>query len=537
LVTFKTSGVLQFEAAPLLEDLDNNDTFGGKRDKTKRILAFEAAWARLQSDEPGWPHDAVDQQFQTDLEDWLVFHNAMLIGELVSQALQYLRANPAAEELARYDHVIVDEYQDLNKAEQVLIDVLANGPGQLIVGDKDQSIYSFRHAHPDGIIEFSAIHAGTHDEILLECRRCPTRVVAMADSLILRNYPAGTAARLRPLAGKPEGEVHIVQWPSLDDEAHGLAKFVETVLARGTYGPADVLILTPRRRIGYAIRDALIARDIATHSFYHEEMLESDGAQRAFCLLQLLVNPEDRVALRFWLGLDSPSWRSGEYARLRQYCVESGQSPWDVLIGLADQSITIKGTNGILARFKELRAELEALQPLVGADLIDYLFPDEEGFQAIRESAQLVNEEAGANTLLESLRTAATQPEMPTEGDFVRIMSLHKSKGLTSKVVIIAGCLDGLIPTIDTDEPLAIQQTQLEEQRRLFYVAMTRATDILTLSSAIRIERNLAYQIGVRVRGWGKNVPAISSRFLNELGAAAPAAKFGPDWIRKGFAI
>jgi DNA helicase II / ATP-dependent DNA helicase PcrA len=53
LVTFKTSGVLQFEAAPLLEDLDNQPTFGGKRDKTKRILAFEAAWARLQSDDPG----------------------------------------------------------------------------------------------------------------------------------------------------------------------------------------------------------------------------------------------------------------------------------------------------------------------------------------------------------------------------------------------------------------------------------------------------------------------------------------------------
>jgi DNA helicase II / ATP-dependent DNA helicase PcrA len=466
-----------------------------------------------------------------------VFHNAMLVGELVPQALHYLRANPAAEELRNYDHVIVDEYQDLNKAEQVLIDVLANGPGQLIVGDKDQSIYSFRHAHPDGIIEFSQIHPDTHDEVLLECRRCPTRVVRMADSLILRNYPPRTASRLRPLAGKPEGEVYIVQWPSLDDEAQGLAEFVNSVLARGTYGPADILILTPRRRIGYAIRDALVVREIATHSFYHEEMLESDGAQRAFCLLQLLVNPEDRVALRFWLGLGSPSWRRGEYARLKQYCVDNGQSPWDVLAGLDDGGIAIRSTNGVLTRFRGLRNELEAMQPLVGVDLIEYLFPDIEGFEAIRETALLVNEDAGARTLLESLRAAATQPEMPTEGDFVRIMSLHKSKGLTSKVVIIAGCLEGLIPTMDTDEPRAVQQARLQEQRRLFYVAMTRATDILNLSSAIRIERNLAYQIGVRVSGWGRNVPTIASRFLNELGAAAPAPKFGPDWVRNAFAL
>jgi hypothetical protein len=89
LVTFKTSGVLQFEAAPLLEDLNNQGLFGTKRDRTRRIQAFEAAWARLQSDEPGWPEDAVDQQFQADLLEWLRFHNAMLVGELVRVSRRY----------------------------------------------------------------------------------------------------------------------------------------------------------------------------------------------------------------------------------------------------------------------------------------------------------------------------------------------------------------------------------------------------------------------------------------------------------------
>lgn len=302
------------------------------------------------------------------------------------------------------------------------------------------------------------------------------------------------------MPGKPQGEVHITQWPSLEDETEGIAQFVASVLDRG-YTAADVLILTPRRLIGYAIRDALVQRGVATHSFYHEEMLESDDAQGAFTMLQLLVNPEDRVSLRYWVGVGSPSWRKGEWARLRSYCGENGCSPWDALDGIAEGNITLGGTTGVVQRFRELKGDLEVLQPLTGGALVDRLFPDQEGFEAIREAALLVNEDAGARTLLESLRTAATQPEMPTEGDFVRVMSLHKSKGLTSKVVIIAGCLEGLIPFVDNDLPPAARTATLQEQRRLFYVAITRATDVLVLSSAIRLQRNIAYKMGVRVTG------------------------------------
>ncbi len=237
-------------------------------------------------------------------------------------------------------------------------------------------------------------------------------------------------------------------------------------------------------------------------------MLESDGAQRAFTLLQLLVNPEDSVSLRYWLGLGSPSWRKGEYGRLRAYCEANGVSPWDALAG----TVMIDGTAGLVARFTELRQELDALLPLTGMALIGYLFPEQEGFEAIRETALLANADAGGRTLLESLRTAATQPEMPTEGDFVRVMSLHKWKGLTSKAVIIAGCLEGLLPFIDTDLPQAAILVTLQEQRRLFYVAITRATDILALSSAIRLQRNIAYKMGVRVTGRGMTVGTIASR-------------------------
>jgi DNA helicase-2/ATP-dependent DNA helicase PcrA len=149
IITFLKSGVLQFEGGTMLEDLIIAGNFGPKRDCTKRIRAFEAAWARLQSDEPGWPHDPVDRAFQTALVNWLKFHNAMLIGELVVEALRFLRNNPNCDARKAFDHVIVDEYQDLNRAEQDLIQLLSS-KAVAIVGDIDQSIYSFRHANPEG---------------------------------------------------------------------------------------------------------------------------------------------------------------------------------------------------------------------------------------------------------------------------------------------------------------------------------------------------------------------------------------------------
>ena len=141
LITFKSYGVLRFEAEPLIQDLNNKALFGDKRERTKRILAFEAAWARLQSDEPGWTQNEVDHQFENELIKWLTFHHSILVGELVPLAPRYLRDNPTCPELGAFDHVVVDECQDLNKAEQVLIDEISEDAKRVIVGDKDQSIY------------------------------------------------------------------------------------------------------------------------------------------------------------------------------------------------------------------------------------------------------------------------------------------------------------------------------------------------------------------------------------------------------------
>ena len=442
----------------------------------------------------------------------------------------------------RFDHVIVDEYQDLNRAEQVLIDRLARNGNLAVVGDVDQSIYSFRHAHPEGIVQFNADHPGTHDANLIECRRCPTRVVAMADDLIRNNHPPEIVNRLQPLPGNAEGEIHIVQWNTLENELQGLARYVNHLVTDRNYEPADIIVLTPRRLFGYEIRNQLQDLGIDAHSFYNEEPLEEAEAQEAFTLLTLLSNPEDRVALRWWLGHGSPSWRRGQYGVLRNYCQANDVSPYEVLASIESGDLELPGVGQLTARFQELRERLEQLRDQTVADVFETLFPEQDDWampmrDLVSDSMDdLPEDDPGA--LLSLLKGNITQPEIPEHGDFVRVMSLQKSKGLTSRVVLVAGCIQGIIPHIDRSLRGNDAEAALNEQRRLFYVAITRCTEILVLSSTTRMDTALAYRVGAKLQVPRRRQgvwPTIASQFIAELGAGAPDSKAGSEWEENGW--
>lgn len=525
--------LLDFEVRFLLEDLKEAG-MGSVRDCKRQIEAFNASWARLQSQEPGWPKDLIDRERHNILIAWLKFHQAMLIGELIPMALHFLRENPASEFRGSFDHVLVDEYQDLNKAEQVLLDVLAEAGTLTVVGDEDQSIYSFRYAHPEGIVQFETTHPGTHDESLEICRRCPSNIVEMANCLIANNT-ARTPRELIPVNADSKAEAHVVQWRTMDEEVDGITEFIHNRVSSGEVRPGQVLILTQRRKIGYAIRAALSKLGTATHSFFQEQELDgapkklSDcKAQCSFTLLTLLANPEDRVALRCWCGFGNSSLGSKAWVRLRSYCETSGDSPRVALEKLLDGQIKIPYTSVIVERYKELKTLLESLQGLLGNDLIDALFPADEAwtdaFRTIASFAALMEEgDFNGPKLLKVLRERVTQPETPTDVDYVRIMSLHKSKGLISEMVVVVGCVEGLIPQIDDEAPLEQQARQYEEQRRLFYVALTRASKTLVISSVTQIDKKLALTMGVKPKSYAGNaVRTITSPFIRELGPACP---------------
>jgi DNA helicase II / ATP-dependent DNA helicase PcrA len=536
LLTFNHMGVYGFEIQPMLADLMLKSNFGKKRKMSERIRAFEAAWARLQHDRPDWPKETIDRQFHEALSQWLKFHEGMLIGELVPITLKYLKSNPASQALQKFDHIVVDEYQDLNKAEQELIQVLAKGKNLSVVGDIDQSIYSFRYAHPSGILEFANYHKDVVDFNLTECRRCRAEIVSLADNLIQKNYPSNSAKRLLPTSHQSDvAIIHLLQWQTLTEEAEGIASYIHHLTTKETYKPGDILVLSPRRLIANEIKSQLAKRDskIPIHSFYNDKLLEPPEVQEAISKLQLLNNLQDRVSLRFWLGKGSDTWQSREYENLRKLCEKSGKTPVDTLMEIRNDNAKSKRFSKLLTRFNALLSEIERLKALDLTKLFDDLFPvGTDWGDPIRElvigKIESVQDPEG---LLDLLITEITQPEMPADGEFVRVMSLHKSKGLTSRVTIVVGCIEGLIPFLDDDLSPEEQEESLREQRRLFYVALTRAKEVLVVSSALEIPAAIAHQIGAKVRR-GKT---SASQFLTELGPDAPDGILGSAWVSRGF--
>lgn len=525
--------LLPFEQRFLLEDLKFAD-LGGIRECTKLLKAFAAAWARLQSEDPGWPETETDKAFQSHLLRWLVFHESMLIEELVTESFRYLRDNPTSPVLHEFNHVLVDEYQDLNRASQSLVDLLASNASLTIIGDEDQSIYGFNYAHPEGIRDFADSHPGTHDESLEECRRCGTRIVDIANSLIANN--ASRADRtLRHFPGNPPGEVHVIQWNSPTEETTGIAEIIANRIELGDVEAGEVLVLTPSRRFGYQIRNRLNELGVDALSFFQEQVLrESSEAQERLTLLHLLTDSNDRVSLRCWIGFGSGTLNSNAWSRIRSESDRTGEAPRKVLDDLASGARTLPYTKPAVERYLKLLEELDRLNGLTGQALVDALFPEgAEWADPFRTIATAIRtEDFSAAQLHDALTRAITQPELPTEVPYVRVMSLHKSKGLTAQFVVIAGCTDGLIPRIDQAEPPEVRSRTLEEQRRLFYVAITRPKSTLIISSFTRIPIGQAYQIGAAPasRRFGyANFRA--SRFIAELGPSAPASVSGQQLL------
>lgn len=513
--------------------------FDGKREVKRLIKAFEAYWARLQHHQPGFPADAIERNFNNSLHGWLIFHRAMLIGEVVPVALDFVSQNPAHPDVPVFEHVVVDEYQDLNRADQSLIDALSGRASVTVVGDEDQSIYGFRFAHPEGIAEYPRTHAQTHDELLSECRRCPRRIVQMANALIAHN----TRLEPKPFTVCPqngEGEVYAIQHDSIEDEISTLAAYIESYLENNPGLPAGkVLVLANRRLIGNGIRDKINVLAQENHrawmaqSFYFEDALKSERAAESFTLLTLLVDRDDRPALRHWLGAGAPDCRRKPYLRLRNHCEAVGVSPRETLEQLSVGALQIPYTAPLVTRFSLLQERLRLLPGLTIQQLIDDLFPDGEiELATVRQAALLIAPKVQTpDELLSELRVAITQPELPgTEGNAVRIMSLHKSKGLTAQLVVIAGCVSGIIPSIDFDAPDAEQDRQRQEQRRLFYVGITRSTESLVLSSAVRMSRRDASLMRMSIPAGVGGAVLQASPFLAELGPDAPASKRANVW-------
>jgi DNA helicase II / ATP-dependent DNA helicase PcrA len=523
----------EFELEPLLADL--SDVHGDKHQRRRLMRAYGAAWARLQTQQPGFARTAAEQAFVSDLVEWLVLHEAMLMDEVIPYLFQYLNTNPGAPERAEYSHVLIDEFQDLNRVDQEVLRFLGEQGSVCIIGDDDQSIYSFRHAHPDGIRQWHTLHT-TDDHSIGECRRCPTTIVRMANALIAHNSDRiqGRAMTERPANGA--GEIAIRQYATADAESAAVATKIGQLIQTGVH-PRDIIVLAQRATFATPIFERLRTAGIPTKSYYAETELDTMEAQERFAILKLLLNNEDRVALRWLLGRGHDSWHASQYARLIARVRQDGTSPWTTLASMAAGIIKIPHTAQIVRRFTEIRNEITALEVLPDlGQFIQLWLPANPATQLLSEAVvRALPDVTSVRELFEGLYTAITQPEIPLEVTEVRVMSLHKSKGLSSPYVFIVGCVEGLHPA-RSEPSLSVQErlAKLQEDRRLFYVGITRVKadppnhiGYLALTYAQTMSAAAAFKSQIAPTSVGGGVAHLqASRFIGEMAPHAPPSQF-----------
>lgn len=547
--------ILEHEIKPAIRDLER-DKYGSVKEREELRDAYLAAWATLQVDEPGFTKEEKQTSYEADLTDWMKFHSGMLIGEVIPEAIKYLKFNPASDAIGAYDVILVDEYQDLNKAEQEFIKLIRGDAHIVIVGDDDQSIYGFKYAHPEGIRTVDVLHGEFTDIPFEQCRRCPTEVTKLAAQLISNN-PDRTLGQLVPFDKNPKGEIHIVQWNNYEEEVPGITKLIQQELAEGVIEPKDILVLAPRRLIGYQLRDHLLQARIPVQSYFRESAMKRLPVQRAYSLLNFLASPDDAVSLRFLLGAGADDYRAPQYKKLVELSKSKGISIKEVLDLIIKGELEAKGLTTILKEYRKVLGELIQMRQVLKdgpEELFSKIFINgseaETDFYELNQIYQEVLREEGSDEvkddetqrswikkIFSKLQEKVTNPEIPDDIDHVRIMSLHSSKGLSSKFVIICSMVDELMPFLSRDLTPEQAERHIQEQRRLFYVAITRCKGDdsykgrLMISSFVNIPGNKARGLNIIAQA-NTNRRVIATRFVRELGVDAPRPILGTTLLK-----
>ena len=325
----------------------------------------------------------------------------------------------------------------------------------------------------------------------------------------------------------------------MDAEIDGTISAISAEITAGTFTPGEILVLTHRRLIGERIRDGLRELEIPVETFFTEEELGTWQAQEALALLRLALDPDDRPALRVILGIGHDQGRSAAYRRVWMAARTQQITPHDVMERLTSHEDLRLRVPALLTRYARARQTIQDLTLDDLETLINQLFAEDVAELAgLRSSAlQALSESNDAEELLGHLIRVITQDEVPQHPTFVRIMSLHKSKGLTSPRVYVVGLIEGVVPTYGNRTGVELEES-IDEQRRLLYVAMTRTATRLTLSCCAKMEFREAAAFGAAVRpdsvrrlSGVTTCDVIATRYLKELGLRAPRARSGVQWL------
>ncbi|MCG8468309.1 MAG: UvrD-helicase domain-containing protein [Gemmatimonadetes bacterium] len=436
-------------------------------------------------------------------QDILVRRNAYDFDDLLFESVRLLEGDVGERYASRFAHVLVDEYQDTNHAQYRMVRALARQHRNLcVVGDDDQAVYGWRGADINNILDFERDFPGAHVVRLERNYRSTGSILEVANAVIACNV-ARKPKRLR--AQRETGDpIQVVRCGDERQEASSVASEIER--RRGGRALDDFAVLyrtnAQSRAFEEAFRRAAIPyRIVGGVPFYDRREIKD-----VLAYLRLAVNPADDAAFQRAIG-----WpRRGVGAKSLERLQAAAEDHSESLLAAAGRATEIDGISKAAARglreFGEGSAGLrEALPRSTAKEAVERciatfglataLADEEDGADRLENVSELLAtaavfdrddvddaaEEASELELyLQTVALRSDLDEADFDGDAVTLMTLHNAKGLEFPVVFLAGLEEGLFPlsrAIESDDGL-------EEERRLFYVGVTRAMDALTLSYA-----------------------------------------------------
>ncbi len=455
------------------------------------------------------------------LQTWLLFHNSPDV------ALKYQDI---------YHYVLVDEYQDTNYAQhQIVLQLTRRRQRICVVGDDAQSIYSFRGAEIGNILHFQEAYQGARLFKLERNYRSTQTIVDAANSLIRHNQ--GQIPK-QVFSENPKGApIEMFRTYSDIDEAATIVRHLTRLHQREHLPYSEMAILYRTNNQSRSFEEELRRRGVPYHVYSGLSFYQRKEVKDAIAYLRLCVNPLDETALRRVINYPTRGIGGTTVERVWAEAASSGISPWRVVEqpsahGLAAgpaRKLTAFAT--LIGQFRQAMDEGMDVYALMlkilsesgmQADVFQGSDPDgiarQQNLQELTDSISTFvqeRQEQGlpmgvADYMQEvSLLTDPGEGKADEDADHVALMTVHASKGLEFKAVCVVGMEENLFPSqMAMDDPRG-----LEEERRLFYVAMTRAGEHLALSCA----RSRMYR--------GHMEFFDPSRFLAEI---------GPDYLRQG---
>jgi DNA helicase-2/ATP-dependent DNA helicase PcrA len=464
--------------------------------------------------------------------------HAVDFDDLIMTTVHLLQAFPDVAEhyRRRFRHVLVDEYQDTNHAQYVLVRELVGRPGGpvppaelCVVGDADQSIYAFRGATIRNIDEFERDYPEATTIVLEQNYRSTQRILRAANQVIARN----TSRRPKNLWSEA-GDGELIEGYVADnehDEAAWVAEQIDALTDEGLAQPKDIAIFYRTNNASRVFEEVFIRVGMPYKVVGGVRFYERREVRDALAYLKVVANPADVVSLR--RVLNTPKRGIGERAEAAvERFADRERIPFASALrrasevgDLATRSLkSIQEFVALLEEFEQLvetgsgpAALLESILDRTGylTELTASTDPQDEGrVDNLNELISVAAEfEAGSpggtvTAFLEQVSLVADADQIPVTGDdagVVTLMTLHTAKGLEFPVVFLTALEDGVFPHLRAlGDP-----RELEEERRLAYVGITRAQRRLFLSRAT-----------VRT-SWGQPAYNPPSRFLDELPADA----------------